>query len=89
MVSDQFSGTTEATWSEALGVGAPLAGVTRSTFKAVFEVEEGLFVDGLDGNWSGLVLTGVFQRAEHKDQSDQGKNRHDGISVGTVEVDHL
>ena len=89
MFRDELFGTTEATWSEALGVGAPLTGVTRGTFKAVFEVEEGLFADGLDGNWSGLVLAGGFQRAEHKDQSDQGKNGHDGISVGTVEVDHL
>jgi len=89
VVAHQFSSTTEATWSEALGVGAPLTGVTRGTFKAVFETKEGFLADGLDGNWSGLVLAGVFQRAEHKDQSDQGKNGHDGISVGTVEVDHL
>ena len=89
MVSDQFSGTTEATWSEALGVGAPLTGMTRGTFKAVFKVEEGLFADGLDGNWSGLVLAGVFQHTEYKDQSDQGNNGHDGISVSTVKVEHL
>lgn len=63
--------------------------MTGGAFKAVFQVEDGLFIDRLNGDWSGLVLAGVFQHTEHKDQSDQGNNGHDGISVSTVKVEHL
>jgi len=63
--------------------------VARGAFKTVLKVKDGLFVDRLNGDWSGLVPTGTFKHTEHKDQNDQGNNGHDGISVGTVEVQHL
>ena len=65
--------------------------MTRGAFKAVLEVEEGLLADGLDDDWSGCVRTasGILDQTEHEDQSDQSKNSHKGISVGTVKIEHL
>ena len=88
MVSDQFSGTTEATWSQGLAVRATIF-VTRRAFHLILKIKEGLLTDRLDSDWSGLVLTGIFQHTEHKDQSDQDHDGHDRISVSTIEVKHL
>ena len=91
MVSDQLSGSTETTWSEALGVDAPLTGVTRGTFEAVFEAKEGFLTDGLDDEWSGCVGT-ASRFLRDTEQKNNHHQKHDvlyGGSISTVEVQHL
>jgi len=82
-------GTTESTWSQALGVWATLTGVTRDTFDAVLETKERLLVDSFDDNWSRLILAGSFENTKNKDHSDQAENTDESISVGTVKGVHL
>jgi len=89
VVSDQFSGTTDTTWSQALGVSATLAGVTRGAFQFVFQVEDRIFSDSHDSDWSGLVSACVLHRSEQEDYHNQCNDGHNGISVRSVEVNHL
>jgi len=89
LLGHELLGTTETTWSEALGVGATLLGVTRGTLHTVLKIKERLLVDSLDDDWSRLILAGSLEDTEHKDHSDQAENTDESISVGTVKVVHL
>jgi|TARA_B100000497_G_C7238446_1_gene173856 hypothetical protein len=89
LLRDELLGTTEATWSKALGVWATLTGKTWGTLEAVLEAKERLLVDSFDDNWSRLILAGSFENTKNKDHSDQGENTDESISVGTVKVVHL
>jgi hypothetical protein len=89
LLGHELLGTTEATWSEALGVRATLTGVTRGTLHTVLKIKDGLLVDSLDDDWSRLILAGSLEDTEHKDYSDQAENTDESISVGTVKVVHL
>jgi hypothetical protein len=89
LLGDELLGTTEATWSKALGVRATLLGVTRGTLEAVLEAKERLLVNSLDDDWSRLILAGSFENTENKDHSDQAENTDESVSVRTVKVVHL
>jgi hypothetical protein len=70
LLGDEFLGTTEATWSKALGVWATLLGVTRGTLEAVLEVKERLLVDSLDDDWSRLIVTGSLEDTKYKNHGN-------------------
>jgi|TARA_R110000823_G_C15789065_1_gene485941 hypothetical protein len=89
LLRDELLGTTEATWSKALGVWATLTGETRGTLEAVLEAKERLLVDSLDDDRSRLILAGSFENTENKDHSDQAENTDESVSVRTVKVVHL
>jgi hypothetical protein len=89
LLGHELLGTTEATWSKALGVRATLLGVTRGTLHTVLKIKERLLVDSPDDDWSRLILAGSLEDTEHKDHGDQGENTDESISVGTVKVVHL
>jgi hypothetical protein len=89
LLGHELLSTTEATWSEALGVRATLTGVTRGTLEAVLEAKERLLVNSLDDDWSRLILAGSFENTENKDHSDQAENTDESVSVRTVKVVHL
>lgn len=89
MFGNELSSTAETTWSQALGVGATFTGVTWGTLNAMLKIKDGFFINRRNGDWSGLVLAGIFQHTEHKNQNDQRDNGHDRISVGAVKVEHF
>jgi hypothetical protein len=69
LLGHDFLGTTEATWSKTLGVGAT-QGITRSTLNTVIKVKERLLVDSLDDDWSRLVVTGSLEDTKYKNHGN-------------------
>jgi hypothetical protein len=91
LVGYELLGATDTPWSKTLGVRAVLLTRAGDTIDADREVEDGLITHSLGGDRPGLVLADSRRPESGEGRDDQKKNDNhgEGITVDSIESEHL